>query len=363
MYYKIEFHFNSGEGFSSDYIDSNRLRRKLKSIRESHNYRLDIFIEEIIGNYAFILVYLPFDYIHRISIDSIVDAIRFDNMSLVFETLIEEISMREYLHLSRRVYYETDTKIDSVLRFKFEYLFDKYPYQMIDEYIINKTDDNSDKTLNEAFIGESFKSEIYNIRSKPTLNTFVGHPVHYIIETISESLKNQYLMLLISELVRKNRLVSRKTVSISLDNIVESPESWVGYFEEAKGGVIIISLDSRRPKQHIDQVKKYISEFLPLFEIYRHSVLIIFDVTCYKNIDDLFLQNINQTIKLQHIKEEMIDLNQSIKYIQENLCKYGLNINIENLKSNLIEPVRYDDLQTTLNNLVDELLIQLDLDY
>lgn len=355
MYFKISIFRENGESLFTFQNIHYFTNKKLQTIRQKYNYRIDIFLAETSSEIGPIMVYIPYELIQTIKVGDIANALKVMITITDIEIIITEITLKDYLNISRRD--SSDVIMHLKLKLTFDMVFSQYAYQMIDEHIIDQFDCNQvDQILVDTTSSQEFLAEVQTIRSKRTSIVFIGHPLHYILETYSQVLKEIYIRILISELKNKNRLLSNRVITLTLANYFEQPKSWEDFFKEAVGCTMIISADPTKSIFSEDLIDYQLSKVLPLVEQYRHEVLVIFDTSNNKDFLEKLQSYSWKRLKLKYFKELEINTNHKMVSILQKLQDIEIKLQ-EDMTASKYEWIQKEtDYEDDLNNLVEQMI-------
>ena len=191
---------------------------------------------------------------------------------------------------------------------------------VFDEFVLtgNKSKTSLIKDA-QRLLSSSLKEEIQRIFAGPTDSAFIGHPVHYLVETDSYSQK--LFEPLLCALYRANRLQNRRYT------FVDPSERWIKYESIAynqlgkscEGGAIVIqysgedSKDEEFADENIDDLICCIQKLKP----FQNNTLFVICLpkACNKIKDMLFAATENTTFV--EIQEDIVFGNRAKEYLKE----------------------------------------------
>ena len=150
-----------------------------------------------------------------------------------------------------------------------------------DEHIVQS---HGEVTLSEYADAHHFPglaAEAERIRAGEDTNTFLGHPVHYIVEHNDRDKAAEMIDLLVDKLYHANRLQSARVIFIDEDTFAHKPLKYTlsCLYQNFTGGTVVVSLTARGSSgEYADAAEDLIEKVCRCAVRHRHEVLTIFHI-------------------------------------------------------------------------------------
>lgn len=194
---------------------------------------------------------------------------------------------------------------------------------MFDEFVLtgNKSKTSLIKDA-QKLLSSSLKEEIQRIFACQTGSAFIGHPVHYLMETDSFETSQKLFESLLSALYRANRLQNRRYTVVDFSeqkNRYYEPISYDQLGKSCEGGAIVIqysgkdSEDEEFADKNMDNLICCIQKLKP----FQNNTLFVICLpkACNKIKDMLFAVTENTTFV--EIQEDFVFGNRAKEYLKE----------------------------------------------
>ncbi len=170
----------------------------------------------------------------------------------------------------------------------------------------------------EDTLSSSLKDEIGRIFQYPSGIEFIGHPVHYIIETDSFEKSRKLFEILLSALYRANRLQNRRYAVINISNHVYGSE-YVQLCRSSIGGAVVLNYtvgDAEESEFADDRLENLKTSIDKLKEFQNETLAIIcLPKACNKIKDILF--GIAGNCTFVEIKEDVVFGDRAKNYLRQ----------------------------------------------
>ena len=150
-----------------------------------------------------------------------------------------------------------------------------------DEHIVQT---HGNVTLSEYADAHHFPelaAEAERIRAGEDTNTFLGHPVHYIVEHNDRDKAAEMIDLLVDTLYHAHRLQSARVICVDEDTFTHRPlkHTLSCLYQNFSGGTVVVSLTARGSSgEYADAAEDLIEKVCRCAVRHRHEVLTIFHI-------------------------------------------------------------------------------------
>lgn len=168
----------------------------------------------------------------------------------------------------------------------------------------------------KALLSSSLQEEIERIFAGSTQPQFIGHPVHYVIESDSASARQKMTEILLQALYANSRLESSRYCVIKAENIYREPFKQLMRICAGCSVVLECMPDLDGDKDYLDANTAELSDAMEVTRENRNSVLTVLCLprACNKLKDFLFSHAGNCTFV--EIKEDQVTADQAKKYLR-----------------------------------------------
>lgn len=151
-------------------------------------------------------------------------------------------------------------------------------------------------------------------------NTFLGHPVHYIIEESDRGKAAEMIDLLVDTLYHAGRLQSARVILLDSDSFDRIPfkQTLSALYENFRGGTIVVSLSANgSDDDHADASEELIEKVCQFAVRHRHEVLTVFQIPQNNTeASRAIAAYLNNEMTMLTFSEEIADYEQSVEYMR-----------------------------------------------
>ena len=164
------------------------------------------------------------------------------------------------------------------------------------------------------------EAEADRISACADTQSFLGHPVHYIIEENNRFKVKDTVDLLVDTLYHANRLQSARIIMIDADTFVRTPvKAVLSYlYQNFTGGTIVMSVSAAGSNDEYADASEELIEKVCQFAVkYRHEVLTIFHIPQHNTEARRAISAyLNNELTMLTISEAPSDYEQAVAYMQ-----------------------------------------------
>lgn len=236
-------------------------------------------------------------------------------------------------------------------KIKREYRLEYWDYiEDVEEYICD-CDVTKTQLLKKGIfaMGESLCKEIERIYASKKQMKFIGIPVHYFIISKSSEFIDGATKALTTALASNSRIISRRVSKISLNNCI-AVETLHEVFENSKGGVVVINVDSLNDDSDILGEHYCIETACYYAKQYKHKVQTIFTLNMLRDREIVLLKKKLEGMTFIEIEEQAVAFKTTKNYIKE----FAKTHNISEKK--FLETINIDKEKVYCVSELDELI-------
>ena len=205
----------------------------------------------------------------------------------------------------------------------------------------------------ELMSGETFIPELERI-FQGSKGQISGHPVHYMVEADTCSVRKDFLSILFESLYENDRLKSRRYSWVDIDPHRTLGHSFDLFYKSSKGGAVVVECpyeDDVEEDDHADTLVGIIDMLCRTMLKYRHQVLTVFCLPreC-KRTKRLLYENLG-SVSMIELREDLADHECACSYLKTMCSKKDIDPDTE-LYGNLDLDKKY--LPDELRKVFDE---------
>ena len=194
----------------------------------------------------------------------------------------------------------------------------------LDEHIANPKTEMSLKEYAEMLHFPELAAEAERIHACTETQTFLGHPVHYILEENNEDKAKSMIDLLVDTLYQANRLQSRRMICISENSFGFRGErnTLAKLYQNLIGGTMVFSVSANGGEDEFADPNAELIEKVCKFAVHhRHEVLTIFHIPQHNaEAHRMISAYLNNALTMLTFSEAVSDYSQAVSYMEQ-ICK------------------------------------------
>ncbi len=194
-----------------------------------------------------------------------------------------------------------------------------FRYTDIDEHIVT-TDGKPELSDYADFIRmPELKAEAERIEACNNTE-FIGHPVHYLIEGNSVDKIKKTVDVLVSSLMKSNRLESGRVSYIDERRVANSRGNLIeNIYENIGGGTVLVGINTvRGENEYADTTDAMIEEVCKHALKHRNDILTIFNITRHDvKAENAIASYLKDELRLIQLREAAIGFTECISYLGE----------------------------------------------
>lgn len=196
-----------------------------------------------------------------------------------------------------------------------------------EELVLEKLS-NKKELMKEAkkLLSSSLKEEVERIFAKSNANRFLGHPVHYIVETDDKNVYERMVTVLLNALYKVGRIQCRRYSEFSISSRIGIKRDIL--YKYSRGGAICIecNADAADDVEYATWLTDKIQDTVELLQKNKHSVLNIFWIpkTNHK-LKKLLFSNVDNCTFVE-IKEDIVFGKEARNYLKNIALERGVEL-------------------------------------